>query len=71
MSSPLAVGRPQNQAVTNEYIRWPTQDFGTVGRMDAALERTGMYSQRVQKVCVGQRMHAAGKPLMELNCIIF
>ena len=36
-----------------EYGSQPTSAFGTVGRMDAAVERTGMYSQRVPQADVG------------------
>jgi len=44
--------------MTTTCASQPTQAFGTVGRMDAAVERTGMYSQRVPKACVGWLAHS-------------
>jgi hypothetical protein len=34
------------------------QAFATVGRRDAVVERTGMYSQRVRKACIGSARYA-------------
>jgi len=43
---------------THERIGEPTVACGTVGRMDAAVELTGMYLPRVPQTTVGSLMPA-------------
>ena len=52
--------------VTKPNIGWPTYLDGTVGSRDAAVERTGRYSQRVPSRYVGYLMYSLvtnGHPL--------
>ena len=59
------------QAVTKPNIGWPTYLDGTVGSRDAAVERTGRYSQRVPSRYVGYLMYSLVMPVSALYSVTF
>jgi hypothetical protein len=59
------------EAFTKPNIGWPTYLGGTVGSRDAAVERTGRYSQRVHSRYVGYLMYSLVKsPCIETVVIL-
>jgi hypothetical protein len=50
--------KPKRRGTTKPNIGCPTYLDGTVGSRDAAVERTGRYSQRVPSRYVGYLMYS-------------